>query len=105
MKLASCWDDLSARQQALDTIWPELEKIPIDTAIAEPAALQGKVAVVPATFGLSLSSEYPRALLTRFPSGWDDVGDFSSLADLLPAEANQPRILGDSRYGTSTKPI
>ena len=32
-------------------------------------------------------------------TGWDDVGDFSSLADLLPAEANQPRILGDSHLG------
>jgi hypothetical protein len=33
--------------------------------------------------------------------GWDDVGDFSSLADLLPAEANQPRVLGDNGLGTS----
>lgn len=33
--------------------------------------------------------------LTVCLSGWDDVGDFSSLADLLPAEINQPRILGD----------
>lgn len=33
------------------------------------------------------------------PIGWDDVGDFSSLADLLPAEANQPRILGDTGLG------
>lgn len=32
-------------------------------------------------------------------TGWDDVGDFSSLADLLPAEANQPRILGDTGLG------
>ena len=32
-------------------------------------------------------------------AGWDDVGDFSSLADLIPAEANQPRILGDSHLG------
>ena len=31
--------------------------------------------------------------------GWDDVGDFSSLADLLPAESNQPRILGDGSLG------
>ena len=31
--------------------------------------------------------------------GWDDVGDFSSLAELLPAEANQPRVLGDSALG------
>jgi len=34
-------------------------------------------------------------------AGWDDVGDFSSLADLLPAETNQPRILGDSNLGQS----
>lgn len=31
--------------------------------------------------------------------GWDDVGDFSSLADLIPAEASQPRILGDTNLG------
>ena len=36
---------------------------------------------------------------TLYFTGWDDVGDFSSLADLLPAEANQPRILGDSNLG------
>ncbi|KAJ7874770.1 nucleotide-diphospho-sugar transferase [Mycena olivaceomarginata] len=77
-KIAEVWDDEGKRKSVLDEIWPGLEKIPIDNAIAEPAALTGRVAVVPATFG------------------WDDVGDFSSLADLLPAERNQPRILGDS---------
>jgi mannose-1-phosphate guanylyltransferase len=77
-QIAACWDDEVSRQNALNEIWPHLEKIPIDNAVAEPAAAEGKVAVVPATFG------------------WDDVGDFSSLADLLPAEASQPRILGDS---------
>lgn len=35
----------------------------------------------------------------NYAIGWDDVGDFSSLADLLPAETNQPRILGDSGLG------
>ncbi|KAH9929556.1 mannose-1-phosphate guanylyltransferase [Epithele typhae] len=68
----------SLRQSVLDEVWPTLEKIAIDNAVAEPAAMDRKVAVVPATFG------------------WDDVGDFSSLADLIPAESNQPRILGDS---------
>ena len=34
-------------------------------------------------------------------TGWDDVGDFSSIAELLPAEANQPRILGDNGLGAS----
>ncbi|KAG2128522.1 nucleotide-diphospho-sugar transferase [Suillus bovinus] len=77
-KIAAVWHDEALRQAALNEIWPELEKIPIDNAVAEPAAAEGKVAVVPATFG------------------WDDVGDFSSLADLLPAESNQPRVLGDS---------
>ncbi|CDO69180.1 hypothetical protein BN946_scf185042.g82 [Trametes cinnabarina] len=77
-KIARAWDDEKLRQKVLDEVWPGLEKIAIDNAVAEPAALDRRVAVVPATFG------------------WDDVGDFSSLADLLPAESNQPRILGDS---------
>ncbi|KZS93389.1 mannose-1-phosphate guanylyltransferase [Sistotremastrum niveocremeum HHB9708] len=76
-QIASKWDDPVLREKALDEVWPTLEKIAIDNAVAEPAALAGRVAVIPATFG------------------WDDVGDFGSLADLLPAEANQPRILGD----------
>lgn len=80
-KIAACWDDEVLREKTLKDTWFELEKVAIDNAVAEPAALAGKVAVVPATFG------------------WDDVGDFSSLADLLPAEANQPRILGDSSLG------
>ncbi|KAF8575445.1 mannose-1-phosphate guanylyltransferase [Ramaria rubella] len=76
--IAAQWDDEQLREKTLDEVWPTLPKIAIDNAVAEPAAIAGKVAVVPATFG------------------WDDVGDFSSLADLLPAEAGQPRILGDS---------
>lgn len=77
-RIASYWEDEKLRQKVLDEVWPGLEKIAIDHAVAEPAAMDRRVAVVPATFG------------------WDDVGDFSSLADLLPAESNQPRILGDS---------
>ena len=33
--------------------------------------------------------------------GWDDLGDFSSLAALLPAEKNHPVILGDQNLGVS----
>ncbi|KAF9519746.1 hypothetical protein BS47DRAFT_1336864, partial [Hydnum rufescens UP504] len=40
----------------------------IDNAVAKPAAVAGKVAVIPATYGR------------------DDVGDFGSLSDLLPAD-------------------
>ncbi|KAF7298122.1 NTP-transferase domain-containing protein [Mycena chlorophos] len=77
-RIAEVWDDEPRRKIVLDETWSGLEKIPIDNAIAEPAALTGRVAVVPATFG------------------WDDVGDFSSLAELLPADLHQPRILGDT---------
>jgi len=77
-KIAEVWEDEVAREKTLAEVWPGLEKIAIDNAVAEPAAAEGKVAVVPATFG------------------WDDVGDFSSLAELIPADTNQPRILGDS---------
>jgi mannose-1-phosphate guanylyltransferase len=51
-QIAAAWDDETQRQIALNEIWPDLEKIPIDNAVAEPAAAEGKVAVVPATFGL-----------------------------------------------------
>ena len=50
----------------MDDLWPGLTKIAIDHAVAEPAAAAGRVAVVPATFG------------------WDDIGDFGSLAGLIP---------------------
>ncbi len=44
--------------------WPTLSKIAIDHAVAEPVAAEGAMAVVPATFG------------------WDDLGDFASIAPL-----------------------
>lgn len=50
-KIASVWNDEAARQLVLNEVWPTLEKIPIDNAVAEPAAAEGRVAVVPATFG------------------------------------------------------
>lgn len=51
VKIANVWDDPSLKQSVLEEIWPTLEKIPIDNAVAEPAAMEGRVAVVPATFG------------------------------------------------------
>ena len=52
-KIALAWDDEATRQAVLDEVWPGLEKIAIDNAVAEPAAMDRKVAVVPATFGKS----------------------------------------------------
>lgn len=66
-EIAAAWDT-PERDAVMDAVWPGLEKIAIDHAVAEPVAATGGVAVVPGTFG------------------WDDVGDFNSLAALLPAD-------------------
>ena len=65
-EIAAAWDT-PRRAGALQTVWPTLTRIAIDHAIAEPVAATGGVAVVPGEFG------------------WDDVGDFDSLAALLGA--------------------
>ncbi len=70
---------LAAAPDTLDEVWPTLPRIAIDHAVAEPAAAAGRVAVVPGAFG------------------WDDIGDFASLASLVPADASRgPAILGDA---------
>ena len=58
-------------------LWETLPKIAVDHAVAEPAADAGRVATVPASFG------------------WDDIGDFDSLAELLGATGRAvPVVLG-----------
>lgn len=69
---------LAADPGRLEELWDQLPVMAIDNALAEPAATQGQVAVVPA--------EFP----------WDDVGDFASLAAVLEESTDHPglRILG-----------
>ncbi len=75
--IAAAWDS-DSRGEVLDAIWPTLERVAIDHAIAEPVAAADGVAMVPGDFG------------------WDDVGDFNSLAGLLPAVDDQnSKVLGD----------
>ena len=51
-RIAAVWDvDEAQRNKLLEEIWPGLEKLGIDHAVEEPGALEGRVAVVPATFG------------------------------------------------------
>ena len=77
-EIARAWDGPD-RDATLARVWPDIEAIAIDHAVAEPAAAAGRVACVPADLG------------------WDDVGDWSSLAGLLPAgPQDAPRVLGDS---------
>ena len=63
-------------EDALALHWPHLTRIAIDHAIAEPAAAQGGVAVVPADEAL----------------GWTDLGDF----DALNAVRGPQGALGDA---------
>jgi mannose-1-phosphate guanylyltransferase len=56
---------LAADLGRVDEVWPRLTRIAIDHAVAEPAAADGLVTTVPADLG------------------WDDVGDFHSLATVL----------------------
>jgi mannose-1-phosphate guanylyltransferase len=79
---------LAAEPETIDEVWPTLPKIAVDHAIAEPAADAGRVAAVPASFG------------------WDDIGDFDSLAALLGAGTPRslravPVVLGDERLVSS----
>jgi mannose-1-phosphate guanylyltransferase len=78
-RLASGLRTVARDPSQLDALWPGLERIAIDHAVAEPAAAAGRVAVVPGTFG------------------WDDVGDFASLGALLPEAFGRAglRVLGD----------
>jgi mannose-1-phosphate guanylyltransferase len=76
IEIAASWDT-PQRDAVLGALWPELEKVAIDYAIAEPAAAAGRVAVVPASLG------------------WDDIGDWASLAALLPGDAAL-KVVGDA---------
>ena len=69
--------DLAKDLSRLDELWPGLPRIALDHAVAEPAAAGGRVVVVPADFG------------------WDDIGDFDSLAGLIGEHGDGIRVLGD----------
>lgn len=87
MTLAESWDQPN-RQAVLSQVWPKLTQIAIDYAIAEPAAAQGLVAVVPGVFE------------------WHDVGDFAAIAELQSqgrkgnlAVLGHGKVLADSSSG------
>ena len=69
---------IAADPDRLDELWPELPKIALDHAVAEPAADAGRVAVVPSSFH------------------WEDIGDFDALATLLEAAGVPVSVLGDA---------
>ena len=76
-RLAAVWDT-PQRAEVLAEVWPTLTRISIDHAIAEPAAAQGRVVVVPAAFD------------------WHDIGDFATLAELATPDADGVVRIGGS---------
>jgi len=88
-QLADAWDDPTARARAVDLLWSDLRRIAIDYSVAEPAAAEGRLAVIPGRFD------------------WDDVGDFASVAKLksggrtsdLSILGENARVLADASSG------
>ncbi|MFD1720898.1 mannose-1-phosphate guanylyltransferase [Amnibacterium endophyticum] len=87
-RLAEAWDT-PERGAVVDQVWPGLEKIAIDYSVAEPAAAEGRLAVIEGDFS------------------WDDVGDFASIAKMqsggrtsdLAILGEHARVLADSSSG------
>ncbi|MDO4899256.1 mannose-1-phosphate guanylyltransferase [Actinomyces sp.] len=79
--IAAAWDT-PERDAVMTRVWPGLEAIAIDHAIAEPVAAAGGVATVPGDMG------------------WDDVGGFDTLAELLAPRETGPQagaaVLGEA---------
>lgn len=75
--LAATARAIAAEPDGLAERWTTMERIAIDHAIAEPAADIGRVAVVPGDFE------------------WHDVGNFATLAELLPHQGPMA-VLGDA---------
>jgi mannose-1-phosphate guanylyltransferase len=88
LELAEAWDT-PRRGAVVDRVWPALEKIAIDYSVAEPAAKEGRLAVIPGDFD------------------WNDVGDFASIAKMhsggrkndLAILGENARVLADSSSG------
>jgi mannose-1-phosphate guanylyltransferase len=76
-RLAKAWRTAGWAAEAR-TLWTGIERVSIDYAVLEPAAEQGRVVVIPAALG------------------WDDIGDWAALVDILsPAGALTPAVIGD----------
>ena len=73
--VAAAWHT-SAREDVLGELWPTLPKISVDYAVMEGAAAAGLVATVPGAFG------------------WNDVGDFHTLGEVLPRDDANNVVIG-----------
>jgi len=67
LRIAEAWGT-PAQDEVLGAVWPELPRISVDYGVMEGAAAAGRVATVPGTFG------------------WNDVGDFDTLGEVLTSD-------------------
>ena len=73
------------RDAVVEREWPQLPKVPIDTAVMEGAAAVGRVGTVRGSFG------------------WNDVGDFHTLGELLRSDEHGNVVLDAPFAGSTTK--
>ena len=66
---------LAAREEVLGEVWPTLPRISVDYAVMEGAAAAGRVGTVPGDFG------------------WNDVGDFHTLGEVLDARTSAGNVV------------
>ena len=74
-RIAQAWDS-PGREEVLGEVWPTLPRISVDYAVMEGAATVGRVGTVPGDFG------------------WNDVGDFHTLGEVLAADTSGNVIVG-----------
>jgi mannose-1-phosphate guanylyltransferase len=74
-RIAQAWDS-SAREEVLGEVWPTLPRISVDYAVMEGAATVGRVGTVRGEFG------------------WNDVGDFHTLGEVLAADPAGNVVVG-----------
>jgi len=74
-RIAQAWDS-SSREEVIGEVWPTLPRISVDYAVMEGAAAVGRVGTVPGDFG------------------WNDVGDFHTLGEVLAADGAGNVIVG-----------
>ncbi len=74
-RIAQAWDS-PAREEVLGEVWPTLPRISVDYAVMEGAATVGRVGTVRGEFG------------------WNDVGDFHTLGEVLAADPAGNVVVG-----------
>ncbi len=77
-RIARAWGT-AEQEEVLGEVWPTLPRISVDYAVMEGAATVGRVATVPGDFG------------------WNDVGDFHTLGEVLTADPAGNVVVGSDR--------